>query len=655
MSDAMASTAASDLPSPGHSDAALQRYEVLVRLSRDIVLFVRRDDGRILDANPAAEHTYGHSREELLTLTIHDLRASGTQPLSEQQMAAADSGGVLFETVHVRKDGSTFPVEVNSIGVTVAGSHMLMSVVRDITERTRTVEALKRSEESLAASQRQAHVGSFDYDFVADQLQWSEEMFRILGIGPEKFHSKPDDFLGHVHPEDRPRLERLREQGLSPGAGTLSTEFRIQRPDGSLRFVRMLFETAFDDEGRPLRRFGTFLDLTEAKKAEEESAALQAQLLQAQKMEAVGQLAGGIAHDFNNMLGAMILQLDVLRLTPDLPSEEVREIATESLASANRAADLTKQLLLFSRGQGLKEARYDANAILRGLHKLLRRMIHESVDLVLDLSGEPLWIQGDAGMIEQVVTNLCVNAQDAMPHGGKLTVSTRMVTIDDASAHHRGAPRGGRFVCLRVTDNGDGIEPAILGRIFEPFFTTKPQGKGTGLGLATVHGIVAKHGGFVEVESRVGQGSTFCVYVPGEPGTEGATEPRPQPNEIRGGVEAILLVEDEEFVRRATVRSLRNLGYRVTEAVNGLDALRVWEREGGRFDLLLTDMVMPEGLSGLELCSRLRQLKENLKVLIVSGYSALDEASAFRHGVGYLSKPFDKSTLAARLRECLDS
>ena len=259
-------------------------------------------------------------------------------------------------------------------------------------------------------------------------------------------------------------------------------------------------------------------------------------------------------------------------------------------------------------------------------------------------------------MIEQVLTNLCVNARDAMPKGGRLTISTCAVVLDVEAARRHSAASPGRFVCLQVSDTGCGIEPAVLVHMFEPFFTTKAGGKGTGLGLATVHGIVAKHGGFVEVKSHVGRGSTFSVYLPSV-SADDASERQRVPIGIRGGSERILVVEDEAAVRSTAVRCLRSLGYRVTEAVNGVDALEVWEQEGGSFDLLFTDMVMPEGLSGLDLCSRLRQAKAGLRTIIASGYSAeiVDDENVAKQDVRYLPKPYDVATLAATVRECLES
>jgi len=380
---------------------------------------------------------------------------------------------------------------------------------------------------------------------------------------------------------------------------------------------------------------------------------LEAQFHQAQKMEAIGQLAGSVAHDFNNILSSTMMHLGLLQMDPGI-APEMRVALKELTVEARRAAALTRQLLTFSRRQHLKVKPVDLDALLSNLLHMLERLIGENIRLVYS-DGAPLWIEADSGMIEQLVMNLCVNARDAMPRGGTLTISARPVTI---TAHQRKANPGSRAsscVVLTVADTGCGMDEATLSRIFEPFFTTKAAGKGTGLGLATVYGIAKQHGGWVEVQSALGQGSSFDVYLPtavapAEPETPAVAEA------VRGGCETILLVEDDSVVRQTAHACLRKYGYRVIEADSGKSALGLWETHAAEIDLLLTDMVMPGGLSGLELVKQLRLQKPGLKVILASGYhSQIDHGfSSVGHGVKYLAKPFEATALAASVRSCLD-
>jgi PAS domain S-box-containing protein len=348
---------------------------------------------------------------------------------------------------------------------------------------------------------------------------------------------------------------------------------------------------------------------------------LEEQLRHAQKMEAIGRLAGGVAHDFNNILTAVLLQTEMLQAAPDL-SATVRKGLEQIRASAERAANLTRQLLLFSRRQVLQPRDLDLNRVVGSLGEMIGRLIGEDVHLTLRLHPEPLPTRADAGMLDQVLMNLVVNARDAMPTGGRLVIETfaREVTPAEAATLPDAAP--GPYVALRVSDTGCGISPEILPHIFEPFFTTKEPGKGTGLGLATVYSIVRQHDGFLQVTSEPGRGTTFEICLPARSpaGNRPASGPASAPP--RGRAETILLVEDEPAVRALTRQTLERHGYRVLEASHGREALRLWEEHRAAVDLLLTDLVMPEGLGGLELARRLRASKPGLKVVYTSGYSA---------------------------------
>ena len=381
---------------------------------------------------------------------------------------------------------------------------------------------------------------------------------------------------------------------------------------------------------------------------------LEAQFLQAQKLEAVGQLAGGVAHDFNNILAATLLHLQLLQEKDDL-GPEVAASLRDLEQNTQRAAGLTRQLLLFSRRQVMQTKRVDFSEVVKGLLKMLRRILGEDVETVFSVGAEPVWVEADVGMLEQIVMNLCVNARDAMPLGGQLTLAVQRVTLTAEGVRERPAARAGTFACFTATDAGCGMDERTLKRLFEPFFTTKEPGKGTGLGLATVQGITRQHRGWVEVESAVGRGTTFRVFVPA---AEAPTAVQLEASQAKppGGTETILLVEDDEKVRRQISRVLRLAGYAVLEAGNGVEAMRMWEGHGARVNLLFTDMVMPGGFTGLDLAKRLRQLKPTLKVVISSGYAAdlLQQHGGLPTGVVFLAKPYNRNSLGKAVRELLD-
>jgi PAS domain S-box-containing protein len=382
---------------------------------------------------------------------------------------------------------------------------------------------------------------------------------------------------------------------------------------------------------------------------------LEAQLRQAQKMESVGQLAAGVAHDFNNILTIIQGHAGLLNGESSLDSglaESARQIAL----AAERAANLTRQLLMFSRKQIMQPQLLNLNEVAGNLSKMLRALIGGHVTLKLETPDDLPPLCADPGMMEQILVNLCVNARDAMPRGGAIVVHTRFIEIDDGYVQRHPEARPGNFVCLSVSDTGHGMDRATLARIFEPFFTTKEIGKGTGLGLATVYGIVKQHQGWVEVESQVGQGTTFKVFLP--IATKAAPSHRDKkPKEIPGGDETILVVEDEPALRELVQEILEKKGYRVLEAATGPQALKIWDEHKDDIDLLLTDMMMPEGVSGRDLAERVLQDRADLKIIYSSGYSldVVGHESAYTEGTNFLQKPYDPDTLARMVRECLNN
>jgi two-component system, cell cycle sensor histidine kinase and response regulator CckA len=389
------------------------------------------------------------------------------------------------------------------------------------------------------------------------------------------------------------------------------------------------------------------IDVTEQKR-------LQEQLRQVQKLDAIGQLAGGVAHDFNNVLATMMLHLFILQQKPELDLETQQSLE-ELKSETERAANLTRQLLLFSSRAVIDVKPLNLNEVVANLLKMLGRLIGEHIDLkFIRHAGLPM-VKADPGMMEQVIMNLCVNARDAMPGGGKLTIGLELVQVDEARAQQYAQARVGEYVCLSVADTGSGMDESTVEHIFEPFFTTKEIGRGTGLGLATVHGIVNQHGGWVEVESVVGQGSKFYVFIPAIPSKSDSLEAMKTKVAV-GEQETILLVEDEANLRKITALSLRRIGYQVLEAVNGAEALEVWANSSAKIDLLMSDMVMPGGMTGLELTNKLREKNPNLKVIIVSGYSSegIPKDLIASRQIVTVQKPYQLESLSIVIRECLN-
>ena len=467
---------------------------------------------------------------------------------------------------------------------------------------------------------------------------------KIWGRSLESLRAQPFTWIEAIHVEDR---ERVRQAALSQQAlGKYDETFRVVRPDGSVRWVRDRGFPVRSADGVVVRIVGTVEDITERRQLEE-------QLRQSQKMEGIGQLAGGVAHDFNNILAAMMMHTELTEMMEGLP-EPAYEKLRQLRGFAERAANLTRQLLLFSRRQLMQPRDLDLNDALAGTAKMLQRLIGEDVQLRLNLHPRVLLTHADPGMLDQVLMNLVLNARDAMPDGGTLLVETSETTLDAANAGGTSDLAPGRYVCLKVSDTGSGIAPEHLLRIFEPFFTTKEPGKGTGLGLATVFGIVRQHGGSISVDSTLGRGTTFRILLPAI--AQAAPAQAAARSTLPRGTETVLLVEDEAIVCEAITTTLQRAGYRVLQAGDGPEAIKVWEQHRDEIRLLLTDIVMPQGMNGRELAARLRTSDPALRVIFMSGYSA-DMAGrelTLHAGQDFIQKPYSSQQLLEAVRNALD-
>jgi len=455
-----------------------------------------------------------------------------------------------------------------------------------------------------------------------------------------------------IHPEDRERAWQAFVQ--LDEEGTYDEEYRIVRPDRTIRWVRDRAYPIRDENGRVYRAAGVAQDITERKKAEAANRDLEEQLRQAQKLEAIGTLAGGVAHDFNNLLtviaGYTEMALDDLEESSPL-YPRVIEIRT----AAERAASLTRQLLAFSRRQVLEPKILDLNVIVVDMEKMLHRLIGEHIELTTTLDPELAKVKADPGQVEQVLMNLVVNARDAMPRGGQIAIETNNVELDEHFCRQHPPTEPGAYVALSVSDTGCGMDPETRARIFEPFFTTKDRDQGTGLGLATVYGIVKQSHGYIWAVSELGQGSQFRVYLPQAHGAQSETGQPAPAVEGRGGGETILVVEDDQVVRDLVQRILAQSGYSVLEAADGNEGLRVCGRQNARIHLMLTDVALP-GMNGPELVDRAAPLRPEMKVLLMSGY--LDHLGSppdhLRPDVAFIKKPFRPGALKRKVREVLD-
>jgi two-component system cell cycle sensor histidine kinase/response regulator CckA len=513
-------------------------------------------------------------------------------------------------------------------------------MLRTAADRRLAEEALRESEQRYRLVADATHDILYDLDVASGRTRVSETVGRVYGYPPGE--RSLAWWKSAIHPEDVERVTASLDAALAgPGDGWRA-EYRIRRHDGSFLHVLDRGHIVRDGHGAAVRLVGAVMDVTERTQLEE-------QLRQAQKMEALGRLAAGVAHDFNNLLTVITGYSDFL-LSGRQPDDPVRRDVEEIRLAADRASLLTQQLLAFGRKQARHPQVLDLNAPVREVSTMLARLIDERVALEMRLAPDAGAVLADAGQLQQVVINLALNARDAMPAGGTLSLRTREARVREGDARELGVPPG-RYAVLEVTDTGIGMSRDVQERIFEPFFTTKQIGRGTGLGLATVHGIVEQTGGHLRVMSQEGRGTTLEVYLP-RVGTVPPEVAGPAAPPAAAGTATVLLVEDEDALRAVAVRMLSRSGYRVLAAADSGEALRLARADGEPIDILVTDVVMP-GISGPELAKRIEAARPGMKVLFMSGYSG-DALGTLEDGVGFIQKPFSMESLAARVREVLD-
>jgi two-component system cell cycle sensor histidine kinase/response regulator CckA len=599
-----------------------------------------------LAVNDAAVRRYGFSRDEFLRMTILGIRPGDEVPrlLEDLKQGGPGVDGEVWR--HRTKDGEVMDVEVSSRSLTFGGRPARLVHAHDLTQRRRAEESLRSTQERLQRVIASSGAVIYELRLQDDhiRLDWiSENLTRILGYSTEEARSLTW-WSSNVHPDDGKRFPgRPSRSAYQDG----SAEYRFRHKDGRYRWLREQQRVLRDADGLAVTVVVAWLDITDWRQLAE-------QFQQSQKMEAIGQLAGGVAHDFNNLLTVILAEADLALHVAPASDAAQRESLDQIRKSAERAAQLTRQLLTFSRRQIVEPTAVNLNEVISGVDKMIRRLIGENVQVALKLEGAVNHTVADRGQIEQVLVNLVVNARDAMPKGGTLTIETENVRLDEAYAGSHAGVTPGDYVMMAVSDTGSGMSDDVKAHLFEPFFTTKQLGKGTGLGLATCYAIARQFGGHIGVYSEVGIGTTMRVYLPQLPSSAGAAEAA-GPIESTGGKEIILLVEDETQVRRVASRMLNALGYVVHEAPDAEQAITFLEGFADHVDLMLTDVVLP-GMGGRALAECVAQMRPATRILFSSGYS---DDMVLQHflldgEVTLLQKPFTSDSLATKVREVLD-
>jgi two-component system cell cycle sensor histidine kinase/response regulator CckA len=601
------------------------RFRAIVQKLPDAV-FIANQSGQLVEVNDAACRQLGYTRDEMLQLRLPDFVGAEFRPRIAQRLREDNPSGYI-ESVHVRKDGSRVPVETVVVAIHLREEPAYLGVARDITERYAAQASARREAELRSAIIDNAVEGICVAEEVIGSSQmsfsiWNHRMTEVTGYSADEISRLgssqalfPD---AEIHARALEHLTRLRQGQALP-----TEEWTIKRKDGERRTLLVSITGLVDGSGAA-RVLGVLHDVTDR-------ARLEAQLREAKQLEALGRFAGAIAHDFNNLLTTIMGSSTLLCESGRLAKDDCT-LAEDITKAAERGADLTQQLLTFGLRQRVEMRPIDLSTHVEQSLRILRRLPHTAITLDAHLSPGCV-VQGDAGMLDQVIINLAVNAYDAMPSGGMLRIVVE--------------PRE-RNVALCVTDTGQGIPAHALPHVFEPFFTTKPEGRGTGLGLATVYGIVTQHGGTIAVESEAGRGTSFVITLPRVDGAEVRVPPRETPGAVRPL--CVLLVEDQTAVRQVTRRMLEHWGHRVLEAADAAEAQRLYAAYGHEVDLLFSDVSLGPGPSGPELAEDLRKRRPDLPVVFTSGFDATRSTLALEAGYDFVQKPFTAADLARVLQ-----
>ncbi len=657
-----------------------ERARRIIEGVKDHSIFTVDAAGTIVDWTPGAEAVFGWSADEArgqsadILFTPED-RENGV-PAHELATARAE-GCANDERWHIRRDGNRFFANgsvrpLHEADGSVAG---FIKIARDETERRTTEAALRETEQRYRLAAKATNDAIWDWDLASNRVDWNEAVMVLFGYTEHQVEPTGDWWIGNIHPDDRERIDRDIHAVIDGASDQWTAEYRFRRRDGTFADVFDRGHVFRDDDRRAIRMIGAMLDLTDRKRAENELRELnetlearvsertadlmatQEALRQAQKMEAVGQLTGGLAHDFNNLLTGISGSLEMMQIRiAQGRTADVERYVGAAQGAAKRAAALTHRLLAFSRRQTLAPKPTNVNRLVIGMEDLIRRTVGPAVQLET-VSSAGLWPSLiDPSQLENAILNLCINARDAMPDGGKIIIETGNRWMDDRTAEERGL-ESGQYISLCVSDSGTGMTPDIIAKAFDPFFTTKPIGEGTGLGLSMIYGFAKQSGGSVAIYSEVGEGTMVCVYLPRHMGD---AEPVDVESDIQTAPraeagETVLVVDDEPTVRMLVAEVLTDLGYTAIEAVDGAAGLKIINSDL-RIDLLVTDVGLPGGLNGRQVADAARSVRPDLKVLFITGYA---ENAVLSHGhldpgMHVLTKPFGMDVLATRIRSLIE-
>lgn len=621
------------------------KYRRLFETAKDGILILDAKTGEITDVNPFLLNLLGFGYDEFIGARLWEI--GPFKDIKECKLAFVE----LQEREYIRyeslpletKDGQSVAVEfVSNVYGLSGGTRVIQCNIRDITKRKQAEDALHQSEEEYRLFFQSNLAGNYVSTPDGKVLACNSAFAGMFGF--TSIEEALQQNLASLYQD--PRDREVFVDAVRNHRQLEHTERELRRPDGRPVHVIESAIGKFDKQGELTEILGYLIDETERRKTEQ-------QLRQALKMEAVGQLATGISHDFNNLLGVINGYSEILLGNREI-AEATRRQIQQILKAGQRAASLTHQLLAFSRKQVLQPKMLSLNLVLRDVDQTLLRLIGEDIEVRAELDPNLEAVKADPTQMEQVILNFCINARDAMPEGGKITIETANVEVDELLAGQHSPMKPGRYVRLAVSDTGTGMDKETLSHVFEPFFTTKGPEKGTGLGLATVYGIVKQSGGYVWAYSEPGQGATFSVYLPTATEEAGPSKQEAKPREIMRGSETILLVEDAAPLRDMTRELLEGSGYTVLEAADGKLAIEIADRYDGNIALLLTDVVLPK-IGGPSLAERLLQRRSGMKVLYMSGYAnaAIVDSGVLKPGTAFLQKPFAAKELAKKVRELL--